>query len=170
MKPATHLQLLPSEAPGETRATGAALGDDLALRACAGDVSAWAEVYARHYPQLLRQLRHRHRPERVRAPARERREAELRPDPPRADTRPAGGRSSPSAPPRPSRRRRCRCRYASPTLRIDIITAGVSPSSAYARSHRSATSTSNKIPSSNGTGSHAPDAISASSCPGPQPL
>ena len=53
MKPATHLQLLPSEAPGAARAAAAGLDEDLALRACAGDVSAWAEVYARHYPQLL---------------------------------------------------------------------------------------------------------------------
>ncbi|HEY0138362.1 MAG TPA: sigma factor, partial [Nannocystis sp.] len=58
MKPATHLQLLPTEAPVGARAAGTGLDDDLALRACAGDVSAWSEIYARHYPQLLRQLRH----------------------------------------------------------------------------------------------------------------
>ena len=57
-----------------------------------------------------------------------------------------------------------------PRSGIDIIPAGVSPSSPYARSHRAATSTSNKIPLSKGTGSQAPAAISPSSCPGPQLL
>ncbi len=55
MKPATHLQLLPPLA-----APGPETGDDeaLALRAQEGDLAAWAEVYARHYGRLLRQLRH----------------------------------------------------------------------------------------------------------------
>ncbi len=56
-----HLQLLRSEAPRGEPAGGAgadALDEDLARRACEGDVSAWAEVYARHYARLLRQLRH----------------------------------------------------------------------------------------------------------------
>lgn len=56
MKSATHLQLIsPAAEP--------CLADDedddaLARRACEGDVSAWAVVYARHYGRLLRQLRH----------------------------------------------------------------------------------------------------------------
>ena len=55
MKPALHLQLLPPLA-----APGPETGDDeaLALRAQEGDLAAWAEVYARHYGRLLRQLRH----------------------------------------------------------------------------------------------------------------
>lgn len=53
MKPAAHLQLLPPVVDG--RADDA---DALEARACAGDVSAWGAVYARHYGRLLRQLRH----------------------------------------------------------------------------------------------------------------
>jgi len=64
MKPATHLHLLSSEAPrGPDAASVGGRGgdeetDELAERACAGDVSAWASLYARHYGQLVRQLRH----------------------------------------------------------------------------------------------------------------
>lgn len=67
MKPAPHLQLLPpirrlSEINEINEISGSApgAGDDegLAQRAHDGDLSAWAEVYARHYDKLLRQLRH----------------------------------------------------------------------------------------------------------------
>jgi len=64
VKPAPHLQLLPpirrlseiSEISGP--ASGADDDQGLAQRARDGDLSAWAEVYARHYDKLLRQLRH----------------------------------------------------------------------------------------------------------------
>jgi RNA polymerase sigma-70 factor (ECF subfamily) len=54
MKPAPHLQLLPPLAA--PAAAGA--DDELGARAQEGDLAAWAEVYARHYGRLLRQLRH----------------------------------------------------------------------------------------------------------------
>jgi RNA polymerase sigma factor (sigma-70 family) len=61
VKPAPHLQLLPPiRGIGETGGPAPKTDDaeDLALRARDGDLSAWAEVYARHYDRLLRQLRH----------------------------------------------------------------------------------------------------------------
>ncbi len=62
-------------------------------------------------------------------------------------------------------------RHASPMgCCIDIIPAGVTPSSAYACSHLSSSATSKSTPSSSGTGNQAPAAISPSSWPGPQPL
>lgn len=62
MKPAPHLQLLPPVEPSVLSGADDGLAgeddDALAQRACDGDVSAWAAVYARHYGRLLRQLRH----------------------------------------------------------------------------------------------------------------
>jgi RNA polymerase sigma-70 factor, ECF subfamily len=57
MKSATHLQLLPPVGESEPEA-GPGEDEALALRARDGDLAAWAQVYARHYGRLLRQLRH----------------------------------------------------------------------------------------------------------------
>ncbi|MBL9104766.1 MAG: RNA polymerase sigma factor [Myxococcales bacterium] len=53
MQPAAHLRLCPAPAPAP-----AAGMDALVAGACAGDIAAWAELYARCYDGLLRQLRH----------------------------------------------------------------------------------------------------------------